>query len=372
MTAAKFPSTKPGAAQAALLWLVLAGLLILIYYTGYDRFSPVYRLPRPRPFFRVENDPWWREVVCKRAGHWEEEPGTPLKKLFRDVTPEKDKNIFLMDTACNSNPKYRVWCSVESWAKQHPNRQVWFLFTAGGMAEAELPHILLHRYPNLHVVDVDLEELFRGSPLVPLFNSRKWSREDTWPVELLSDMLRVLVLWRWGGVYSDTDVLSIRPFTLPFNALGFENPHQIGSAFYSFHAQNPMLLDLMEDMQENFDPRQWGSIGPLAISRVVEQTCKKNLKELSEKAPTKCPGNLMLFPRRSFYPIPYPAYGKFFNPGEGKDFDKMFNETFTLHLWNKMSKGTEMKVNSSSIYEVAARKVCPLTFQIATAESDVF
>lgn len=47
MTAAKFPSTKPGAAQAALLWLVLAGLLILIYYISYDRFSPVYRLPPP-------------------------------------------------------------------------------------------------------------------------------------------------------------------------------------------------------------------------------------------------------------------------------------------------------------------------------------
>lgn len=73
-----------------------------------------------------------------------------------------------------------------------------------------------------------------------------------WPVELLSDMLRVLVLWRWGGVYSDTDVLSIRPFTLPLNALGFESDHQVGSAFYSFHAHHPLLLDLMKDMNKNF------------------------------------------------------------------------------------------------------------------------
>lgn len=193
-----------------------------------------------------------------------------------------------------------------------------------------------------------------------------------WPVELLSDMLRVLVLWRWGGAYSDTDVLSIRPLTLPINALGFENPGLIGSAFYSFHSQHPMLLDLMEDMQENFKPKLWGSIGPLAISRVVKKICKKNLKELSEKAPTNCPGQFTLYPRRTFYPIPYDSYRTFFKPGGGKDFDEIFKETFTLHLWNKMSKGTEMKVNSSSIYEVAARKVCPFTFQIVTAESDVF
>lgn len=67
----------------------------------------------------------------------------------------------------------------DSWAKQHPNWQVWFLFTSGGLWKAELPHILLHRYPNLQVVDVDLEKLFGNTPLVPLFTSRKWTREDS-------------------------------------------------------------------------------------------------------------------------------------------------------------------------------------------------
>lgn len=65
-------------------------------------------------------------------------------------------------------------------------------------------------------------------------------------------MLRVLVLWWWGGVYSDTDVLSIRPLTLPLNALGFENSGGLGSAFYSFQARHPILLQLMEDMQKKF------------------------------------------------------------------------------------------------------------------------
>ncbi|MPC09625.1 Lactosylceramide 4-alpha-galactosyltransferase [Portunus trituberculatus] len=75
---------------------------------------------------------------------------------------------------------------------------------------------------------------------------------QAWPVELLSDMLRVLVLWWWGGVYSDTDVISVQSLTLPDNSLGFEHSKQLGSAFYSFQARHPVLLSLMKDMHRNF------------------------------------------------------------------------------------------------------------------------
>lgn len=74
-----------------------------------------------------------------------------------------------------------------------------------------------------------------------------------WPVELLSDMLRVVVLWWWGGVYSDTDVISVRSLTLPDNSLGFEHPEQLGSAFYSFQAYHPILYTLMKYMRQNFE-----------------------------------------------------------------------------------------------------------------------
>ncbi|KAK3889712.1 hypothetical protein Pcinc_006278 [Petrolisthes cinctipes] len=63
-----------------------------------------------------------------------------------------------------------------------------------------------------------------------------------WPVEVLSDMLRVLVLWHWGGIYSDTDVISIKPFSIPVNAVGLEAKGVIASAFLSFTKNNPHIL----------------------------------------------------------------------------------------------------------------------------------
>ena len=142
-----------------------------------------------------------------------------------------------MDTACNSDPKYRVWCSVErrvnggwleggkgtgveregergrriviiiiiiiaiiiiiiiiiiiviissipflpsisliSWARQNPNRQVWFLLTSGKLAgKRDLTSTLLHDYTNLQMVTADLHDLFKDTPLLSLFNSRKWT-----------------------------------------------------------------------------------------------------------------------------------------------------------------------------------------------------
>lgn len=73
-----------------------------------------------------------------------------------------------------------------------------------------------------------------------------------WPPEVLSNMLRVLVLWHYGGIYSDTDILSIRPFTVPLNATGVDAHALVGSALYAFSAHHPLLWTLMEDINREF------------------------------------------------------------------------------------------------------------------------
>ncbi|KAK8396343.1 hypothetical protein O3P69_005407 [Scylla paramamosain] len=280
--------------------------------------------------------------------------------------PEENRNIFLMDTACNSTPKFRV-----CWARQNPERQVWFLLTSDRIEDnTGLSSTLLHQYANLQVVTADLDDMFKDTPLLLLFNERKWTK--TWPVEQLSDMLRVLVLWWWGGVYSDTDVISVRTLTLPNNSLGFEHSHHLGNAFYSFQARHPALYQLMRDMHKYFKPKQWGSIGPIAITRVMEKICGEEMEMLIHRAPVTCPGNVTLFPQSTFYPIHYNQFKYYFLPGNGNKFNEVFSRSFALHFWNKMSQNHWVKVNSNSVYEVAAKRFCPTTYLFATAESDVF
>lgn len=73
-----------------------------------------------------------------------------------------------------------------------------------------------------------------------------------WQVETLADMLRVLVLWWWGGVYSDTDIINVRTLTLPDNYVGLATSVDLGNALLNFQAHHPILYRVMKDMPPHF------------------------------------------------------------------------------------------------------------------------
>ncbi|XP_050699092.1 lactosylceramide 4-alpha-galactosyltransferase-like isoform X2 [Eriocheir sinensis] len=289
-----------------------------------------------------ERQPWWREVVCEKDNLTTQQTGKPLKLLF-------------------------------SWARLNPGRHVWFLLTSGRAEETEHLSTLLKHYDNLQVVGADLDDLFTNTPLESFFNGRNWTRKDSWPIIQMSNMLRVLLLWHFGGVYSDTDMINLQPFTLPLNGIGMETSDRVCNAFLSFHANHPFLSYLMNFMAQQFEPRKWGSIGILAITKAVKKICKKNLSDLFKRAPVTCPGNFTIYPKISFYSVLYNTYSKYFRPGGGKDFDKIFtSKSFGAHFWNKFTKNIYVKVNNNTLIEVLARKFCPFTFRIATAHSDIY
>ncbi|KAG0725817.1 hypothetical protein GWK47_037854 [Chionoecetes opilio] len=157
--------------------MVVVGGFLLYLYVDHEHYlvglsSTSYSEIAMRLFqdTREEKAPWWKEVLCRRGGHQTELPGhkaVPLKMLF-------------------------------SWARQNPDRQVWFLLTSGQLEGGHaLTSLLLQQYTNIHLVTADVMDLFKDTPLLSLLNSRMWT--DSWPIELMSDMLRVLVLWWWGA-----------------------------------------------------------------------------------------------------------------------------------------------------------------------------
>ncbi|KAK4319489.1 hypothetical protein Pmani_009596 [Petrolisthes manimaculis] len=319
---------------------------------------------------------WWKKFLCKSLPDNTTNSQFTLPLLFRDTQPTRtDYNVFLLDTACNTHPKYRAWCSVESWARQNPNLDVWYLLTSPTADNTDhlLTH-LLHHYPNLNLATLDLDKIFHDLPVNKLFNSRRWTRVDTWPVEVLSNMLRASVLWHWGGVYSDTDVISIKPFTIPVNAVGLENKGVVASAFLSFTKNNPVLWALMKDMNTHFEPNKWGCIGPQAVTRVIRSVCKNDTTKLDipkDGKPQTC-NNITIYPSQFFSPIYYKNFKAYISGGGGKNFEKDFSNTFLMHFWNKITKNVVVKAGSGSIYDVAAKKSCPVTYQMATLRANHF
>lgn len=65
-------------------------------------------------------------------------------------------------------------------------------------------------------------------------------------------MVRVAVLWHWGGIYSDTDSISIKPYSIPLNAVGVAFPGVLANGFLTFTSHHPILWAIMEDNKRGF------------------------------------------------------------------------------------------------------------------------
>ena len=66
---------------------------------------------------------------------------------------------------------------------------------------------------SVNVERYTLEELLEGSPAEDFIYKLEEARKGPYWVYNESDLLRLLALYKWGGVYMDTDIILVRPLS---------------------------------------------------------------------------------------------------------------------------------------------------------------
>lgn len=156
----------------------------------------------------------------------EEQPDRRFKlSNFDDIKPNIN-NIFFIESRCGLDSEFqkrspddgvvfnaRQVCSIESTAIMNPNRPVYILHTCpldNNFYEKSPKYVQqLMSYPNIHLVQLKMSELFIRTNVEELYFSGKF-KESKFPVAHISDVMRLLTLWKFGGTYMDIDVVSIR------------------------------------------------------------------------------------------------------------------------------------------------------------------
>lgn len=144
----------------------------------------------------------------------------------------KENSIFFHETSCRGGLDSRQACAVESAARLHPTREVHVLFSAPVKENILRQSCLakLKTYPNVKLSRVHLAKYAKGTPLETMVNSGQLSK-SSWHVEHTSDVLRYLTLYKWGGIYLDTDTLVVKPFDdLGGNWVGREDTVLVNAA----------------------------------------------------------------------------------------------------------------------------------------------
>ncbi len=116
-------------------------------------------------------------------------------------------NIFFAETS--STRKYfnmRQMCAIESAALNNPNAKV-IVYSK----HAKMRSVWLEQYPNIFVLKLNYNDIIKNTLLENWFiSSYEEIGKSPYFLTHMSDLLRYVILWKYGGYYSDLDTITIK------------------------------------------------------------------------------------------------------------------------------------------------------------------
>ncbi|XP_075562826.1 lactosylceramide 4-alpha-galactosyltransferase-like isoform X2 [Pelecanus crispus] len=282
--------------------------------------------------------------------------------------PPSPGDVFFVETSERTNPSYLFTCSVESAARTHPGTKVVVLMKGLANGNATLPsHFafsLLSCFPNVEIRPLDLMELFSGTPLAKWYLQAQ-QRWEPYFIPVLSDACRITLMWKFGGIYLDTDFIVLRNLKNLTNALGIQSEDVVNGAFLSFQPKHEFMELCMQDFVDNYNSWIWGHQGPQLLTRVFKRWC--SISNIQNNM--SCKGVRALSPE-ALYPVFWRDWKKLFDRISPSELHELLKNTYAVHIWNKLSHGTRLEITSQALLAQLYSQFCPATYEKMKKESE--
>ncbi|KAG5666936.1 hypothetical protein PVAND_014941 [Polypedilum vanderplanki] len=357
--------------KKALITLISISMYLLIFIYSFSKNSKYLHenaqhkiLLLKQDFFSVFGD--FHNKTFKLSNILEDD------KIIND---NNQKKIFFVESHTNRDRKLekpRQACSVESAARINPDMEVYLFFATNSsgidMHFSDLIEALLS-YKNIHLRFLNPKEFSVGTILEDLFQKDK-IKNSSYPVAHLSDILRVLLLYKYGGQYLDLDTITITQLSSikKENSACAESKNIVANGILNLDLKSGFQISYSyaKNLAEHYDPTSWGGNGPLMLTNVIKSYCP-NVDLVVENA-TQC-GNFTVLPQNKCYPIMYDEWFKVYQEEHtGKMLEKITNsKPYFIHFWNKMgdfeNKKFELPFTSQAAYMELAKIHCPKVYK---------
>lgn len=305
------------------------------------------------------------------------------KPIDPKVFTQKEFNIFFTET--NSQRKQmnlKQMCSIESAALNNPKATI-YIYSFNASVDKNLFEI----YENIRFIETNAERIFQNSVL-----ENWWTRggkdlvlNSPYSKAHLADAIRMVLLHKFGGIYSDLDTINIKSFSylLNFNGVGFMTEFSkpsIGNGILVFKKRHKLLELAMKELIYNYEPNEWGFNGPLLFIRAIKNYCRTediylqlNFKDETEiyKNKNKSVCDVDIFPERYFYPLNWQRYRKLFKRNEKLDVSS-FKESYSVHFYGKLSENVRVKRDDNNLFEFFASQNCPYIYSLINLNSNLY
>ena len=276
------------------------------------------------------------------------------------TTTGRDKIMqYLTKDIASGGFKWSNMRAVESIFYHHPFAQV---IVHSNTLSLDTFDVLTESGYDISIQPYNLTQLLQGTPAGNFTGARleqakkgqHWYSHET-------DFLRTLIMYKYGGIYMDTDMILVKPVdSLGPNVLAYQNVkvHNVNGAFMKFEKENAFLYECLKRISATYNGTVWDTAGPVLLTEVWK------LYRTS-----KLPGKpLDVLQESSFYMFHfYDVKARCFNKVSKSDFNKYMNivnnEAYGVHTNSKIT-GSEItddgKLKTGTICKYIFNRYCVL------------
>lgn len=292
-----------------------------------------------------------------------------------DIRPRTDQSqhqIFFIETShpegANLELNERKACAIESAAFMHPNHKIFVIIAGNTTIDLSSNRSgtyvnLVNQYKNIFFRSMDPIEFMKGTPLE---NFHKWQLlkgSQNYNV-YLADILRLVALWKYGGLYFDTDVVVLKNFEdLGENYLCVSSYYLLMSGTMQFSSNgfgHEVVEAFLKNAVNEFTTRAWASNGPSLVTRVMKRVCKAN--NTVQMNVQSCKG-IKILRKTVFLPIDYTQHKWYFDPARAEKTVRKTKNSYTAHIFNHMNAKIELKTSEGAAYVRLAETHCPHVYE---------
>lgn len=227
-----------------------------------------------------------------------------------DILKELNDPIFFHETSCSTNREVELdfleACAIESAANANPHSDIYVLFASPRYMITKKSAVwirILDSMETIHFHNVDIKKYVAETPAKSWWDSGEIFTSNRVDTEI-SDFIKFLSLFKYGGTSVDLDVISLKSFDKLSNFAGVFR-HQrnlIGNKVFNFDNSSSgrqIAKHCIHEFISNFNQSDELQYGPSVITRVLENVC--STKKISEMTPDRC--NFTVFPEPKFHPF---------------------------------------------------------------------
>ncbi|KAJ0854208.1 putative glycosyltransferase, DXD sugar-binding, alpha 1,4-glycosyltransferase [Helianthus annuus] len=187
----------------------------------------------------------------------------------------------------------------------------------------------------------NLDELLKDTPTHEFASVWfEWRKTKFYPTHY-SELIRLAALYKYGGIYLDSDVIVIKPLYSLSNMVGLEDESSasdLNGAVMVFRKHSPFIMECLKEFYASYDDTNLRWNGADLLTRVGS-------KFLHEENGFKNQMELKLQPFFAFFPISRKSLTRYFTQpttdAEKADQDalyqKIVDEALVFHFWNSLT-----------------------------------